>query len=180
MKKCGKCGHENSDDWRCCDSCGNDTFLEIHQPTDTTNNKAEEINRRMGINVTLGSTFAVDQFGFIRKGTVTIEDDKIIFSGKNHWSAIVRIGIFLFITIVPFLLFRFGLGIFPALVVVHYFCVSDGKLAVSKATITNVIRKKRQMKFKGKHPESGKIKKPVFKVDSIENAVILENELKVI
>ena len=132
----------------------------------------------MQYNVTFGSAFATDQFGFVRKGTVTTGTDAVVFAGKKSWSTMAKLGVFLAITVLPLLLFRFGLGFFLALVVIHYLCASDGSLSIQKSSITDVERKGKQIKFKGQHPDSGKTKKTVFKVDTEENAMNLENELK--
>ena len=132
----------------------------------------------MNYNVAFGSAFSVDQFGFVRKGQIKVDGDKIIYLGKKSWSTIAKLGVFFLIAVLPIVLFRFGLGFFLALVVIHYLCASDGNLSISKSSISDVERKGRHIKFKGEHPESGKIKKTVFKVDCEENAISLENELK--
>jgi hypothetical protein len=132
----------------------------------------------MQYNVSFGSAFAVDQFGFVRKGTVTTGGDTVVFAGKKSWSTMAKLGIFLAITILPLVLFGFGLGFLLALVVIHYLCASDGTISIAKSTITEVQRNGKQIKFKGQHPNSGKTKKTVFKVDTEENAQSLENEMK--
>jgi len=132
----------------------------------------------MKYNVAFGSAFAVDQFGFVRKGQVTVEGDKVLFSGNKSWSTLAKVGIFLLITVLPLVLFGFGLGFLFALLIIHYFCSSDGNISIQKTSITDVVRMGRKIQFKGQHPESGKTKKTVFKVDTEENAASLENEIK--
>jgi len=132
----------------------------------------------MTYNVSFGSAFEVDQFGFVRGGQITVEGGKVIFTGNKGWPVIAKVGVFLFLTIVPLLLFRFGLGCLLALVIIHYFCASKGSLSVEQASLTDVRRNGRQIKFQGQHPESGKRKKTIFKVDTEENAVGLERELQ--
>ena len=135
----------------------------------------------MQYNVTFGSAFSTDQFGFVRKGTVKLGTDTVMFSGKKGWSFMAKLGVFLVIIVLPMLLFGFGLGwlgFLLTLVMIHYFCASDGALCIQKSSITGVKRKGKQIQFKGQHPDSGKIKKTVFKVDTEKNAISLENELK--
>ena len=59
----------------------------------------------MQYNVSFGSAFAVDQFGFVRKGTVTTGGDKVVFAGRKSWSTMAKLGIFLAITVLPLVLF---------------------------------------------------------------------------
>ena len=132
----------------------------------------------MKYDVRFGSAFAIDQFGFVRKGQVTVDNDKVLFSGNKSWSALAKVGIFFLITVLPYALLGFGFSFLLAFVVIHYFCASAGSLTIQKTSINDVVRKGRKIQFKGQHPESGKTKKTVFKVDTGENAVCLENELK--
>jgi hypothetical protein len=132
----------------------------------------------MQYNVRFGSDFAVDQFGFVRNGTVTTDGETVAFGGLKHWPAIARFGVFLSITLLPVVLFRSGVGIFPAFAVIHYFCASAGNLSIQKSTITDVQRNGRQIKFKGRHHKTGKVKKTVFRVDTEGNAARLETDIK--
>ena len=132
----------------------------------------------MQYNVSFGSAFAVDQFGFVRKGTVSIESDSVVYTGNKNWSALAKLGVFLLITLLPLFLFGFGLGFLLALVVIHYFCASKGSIVIKKASISDIEQKGKQVKFKGEYSESGKIKKTVFNVDTEENAANLVAELK--
>ncbi len=127
--------------------------------------------------IRFGSAFSIDQFGFVGQGKVGVEADKVVFSGRKHWSVLMRLLIFLLITVVPFALIGFTLVWFVALVVIHYFCTSSGTLTIEKSTITNIQRKGWMIRFKGQHPDSGKTKRTVFKVYSEEIAVKLEKEL---
>ena len=92
----------------------------------------------MQYNVSFGSAFTVDQFGFVRKGTVTIEPDTVVYAGNKSWSILAKLGIFLLITLLPLFLFGFGLGFLPALVVIYYFCASKGSLSIQRATISDI------------------------------------------
>ena len=72
---------------------------------------------------------------------------------------------------------KFGLGIFVAFVIVHYFCASPASLAVRRATVTAVQRKGRRIVFTAEHPTSGKVKTSLFSVDTDQNAASLEKAL---
>ncbi|MEW6265661.1 MAG: hypothetical protein AB1641_21520 [Thermodesulfobacteriota bacterium] len=126
--------------------------------------------------VSFRTAFTSD-FGFVRMGTISIGPEKVVLSGKKHWPVLAQIGVFLGITILPALLFKFGLGFILALIIIHYFCVSNASLSINKTSIVDVERNGRQIKFMGRHPESGTAKKAVFKVDTEENAVLIYNEL---
>lgn len=132
----------------------------------------------MQYNVSFGSALEVDQFGFVREGTVTTRSDTVVIAGKKSWSALARAGVFLAITVLSLILVGFGLGFIPALFVIHYFCASDGSLVVRKSTVRDVQRKGRQIKFRAEHPESGEYKKAVLRIDTEENARRLEGEHK--
>lgn len=146
---------------------------ELESCEDRTN----ERRRRMDYSVRFGSAFATDQFGFVRAGKVAVEESTVTFTGKKSWSAAAKVGVFLLITVVPLILFRFGLGFLLALVVIHYLCASDGSITIQRASISGVQRKGRQIRFTGAHPETGKTKRSIFKADTEENAVRLEQEL---
>jgi len=128
--------------------------------------------------VSFGTAFLVDQFGFIRKGTVTAERDNIVLEGKKSWPVIAKVGVFLAITVLPMVLFKIGLGFLLALFIVHYLCCSQGSLSIQKSTIRKVQRNGRLIKFWGQYPGSHATKKSVFKVDTKWNAASLERELK--
>ena len=121
---------------------------------------AERKEATVEYNVSFGSAFAVDQFGFVRKGKVSAGDTTVTFQGKKSWSTLAKVGIFLLITIVPLVLFGFGLGFILALVVIHYFCASDGSLNIQKASVKAIRRKGRQIKFTGKHPSQERRRRP--------------------
>lgn len=132
----------------------------------------------MKYNVTFGSAFAVDQFGFVGKGAVSVGESTVSFEGRKSWSTIVKLLVFLAITLLPLFLFGFGLGWLLALVVIHYFCTSKGALSIQRASIEAVELKGRQLKFQGIHPETGKIRKTVFKAESEQAASSLADFLR--
>ncbi|MBI5897812.1 MAG: hypothetical protein HZB40_01125 [Rhodocyclales bacterium] len=132
----------------------------------------------MQYNVVFGSILTpVDAFGFVGNGTVTTGADAVVFAGKRQWPPLVKLGIFLVITILPLVVFKFGLGFVVALFVIHFLCSSDGSLSIHKSTISNVQRNGKQIKFMAQHPDLGKTRATTFTVDTDQNAVSLEGEL---
>ncbi|HEX4966333.1 MAG TPA: hypothetical protein VF173_36330 [Thermoanaerobaculia bacterium] len=132
----------------------------------------------MRYNVAFGSSFSVDQFGFVGRGVVTTESDTVVFSGNKGWPWPAKLGVFVALTVVLFSLLRIAiLEPFVALVLIHYFCTSKRSLSIQRASITNVQRDGRWIRFTGQHPESGKGKQTVFKVDTEQGAASLEATL---
>ncbi len=126
--------------------------------------------------VSFGTAFTIDQFGFVRKGEIAIEPNRVIYYGNKSWSLLGKAIAFPFIVL---LLYLFGIGLFfalPALVILYYYGASDGSLSIKKDTISDIKQAGKKITFKGIQPESGKIKKTIFKVDTEENAnkLILE------
>jgi len=126
--------------------------------------------------VYFGSAFAVDGYGFVGRGTVTFHERTVIFDGKKSWSDGAKIGIFLTITIVPYLLFKVALGIIPAFVVVYYFCASKGTSTISRRSIHDVKRKGRTITFRGINPDSGKRVRAIFLAGNVEEGERIEWE----
>jgi hypothetical protein len=113
-------------------------------------------------NVTFGSASVTDQFGFVGKGTVTFRGEYVDLSGRRSWAWWAKLGIFLSMTVVPFILFRFALGILPALLIVYYAAASPATLTLERMKISDVVRKKNHVSYKAPDPGSGKIKKGHF------------------
>lgn len=131
----------------------------------------------MAYKVKFGSAFSIDQFGFTRTGNVSVEDDVVIFSGNLKWGTGKRIASFLII----FFLLATVLGIYAiffALFFNHYFCASKGSLNISRGSISGVSRSGRRLRFIGLHPESGKLRCANLRVNSVNDAIALESELK--
>lgn len=144
---------------------------------DTLREKQSELTYK----VAFGSASALDQFGFVRNGEIKIQGDQITYFGNKRWSILAQIIILLLILVGLPALFGYALGflsILLVLVIMDYFCTSAGTLSIPRQSVTDVKRKGRQIRFKASHPKSGKIKKTVFKVDTEENAMSLENVLK--
>ncbi len=126
--------------------------------------------------VSFGSAFSIDQFGFVRKGEIAIKPDTVIYYGNKSWSLLGKAIAFPFIVLI---LYLFGIGIFfglPALVILYYFGASKGSLSIKRESISDIKQVGKKITFKGIHPESGKIKKTIFKVNTEEKAnnLILE------
>lgn len=125
------------------------------------------------------SAFAVDQFGFVRKGKIKINGEVVELAGYKHWSALARLGVFLAITILPLALFGVGVGFLLALVIIHYFCASPASLKFNKSDITEVRRSTRKISFRARDPlkQGGKLKKSLFNATSEEEAIAIEKAL---
>ena len=132
----------------------------------------------MEYKIRYGSAFAVDEFGFVRKGKINITEDIVELSGNKHWSVLARLGVFLAITILPAVLFGFGLGILLALVIIHYFCTSPGSVKFRRSHIKEVQRSGRKITFKAPIKEGGKFKKSLFKAATEEEARGIEEALR--
>ncbi len=127
--------------------------------------------------VTFGSSFAVDKFGFVRKGSVLIDAQYITYTGKKSWSGITKLGVFLALTLLPMLLFGVGFGFILALIIIHYFCATDGTLQIDRSTVQDVERRGRQITFKAEDPNTGKTRKGILCFVSKEDAEAAEKAL---
>jgi hypothetical protein len=124
--------------------------------------------------VYFGSALAVDGFGFVGRGTITVTDKTLIFDGKKSWSALAKIGIFLLVTLVPLVLFGFGLGFVLALVLIYYFCASKGNSSISRSSVHTIRRKGRTISFKAINPDTGKEARAIFIARNEDEAERLE------
>lgn len=127
-----------------------------------------------------GSAFAIDQFGFIGRGQVIIAEKEVELSGKKHWSGLTRFGIFFAITILPLVLFGFGLGFLLAAVIVHYFCASPASIIFRKENIKSIKRSKKKITFLAPDKNSGKLKKSLFNAENEESAKAIEASLMLV
>lgn len=124
-----------------------------------------------------GSAFAIDQFGFIGRGQVNIAEEAVQLSGKKHWSGLTRFGIFSAVTILPLALFGFGLSIFLAAIIIHYFCASSASIVFRKEDIKEIKRAKKKITFLAPDKNSGKLKKSLFNAENEEAAKAIEISL---
>ncbi len=139
--------------------------------------------------VNFGNLLVPEGFGFIQNGTVTVENNDIIFRGKKSWNFILKMILIFLISIAISigLLWAFKIqsnGAFNSFIIlnvftlVNYFAVfSHQILSIPKDSITEVKRNGKQIKFKARHPETGQFKKTFFTVDTKENALMLEDIL---
>ncbi len=180
MKTCSFCWRDNEDDSiLCCDCKKPFAHRELSaKPLKQRPVGWQAESKSLRFDVTFRTAFLRDPFRFVRNGTVTIIEDEIIYYGKQRWSEVACVGIFVLITFVPLFLFGFGLGIIPAFLVVHYLCASDCTLTIDRSAIGNVTRKNRKITLKLQDPESGKINKSTFIVDDKSNATKIEKELR--
>jgi hypothetical protein len=126
--------------------------------------------------VRFGTAFAVDQFGFIGSGTIKFEGEEVTISGQRHWSTLARTGVFLGITVVPYLLLGVGVGLLLALVVIHYFCASYDERRIEKSTISSVTHSKKKISFRSPN-DAGKLVKSLFRTRDVESASGIERLL---
>jgi hypothetical protein len=132
----------------------------------------------MKYNVKFGSSFSVDEFGFVHDGEVTIDADNVTFTGKKNWPALARWGVVLAMWLVPQFLFKITLvGIIPGMLIVYFLGTTKASIAIPKSSVCNFVRNEKKITFSGIDSSSGKQKKTTFKVDTEENAKALETEL---
>ena len=115
---------------------------------------------------TFGSAFSVDQFRFVRSGSIVIEPTQVVLNGMRGWSQFAKFAVFLLITFVPLILFRFGLGFLLAAVIVHYLCASKGIAILDRKSIAKVSVKGHKVTFNAQEQSEGKSRKCVFIAES--------------
>jgi hypothetical protein len=131
----------------------------------------------MEYEIRFGTAFSIDEFGFVRKGKISIDADTVELSGPKHWSALARFAIFVAIAILPLILFGFAISFILALVIIHYFCASQGSLTFKKADLKEVVRKGRKITFKAPLEPNQQFKKSVFKAATESEAQAIEQSL---
>ena len=132
----------------------------------------------MTYQVTFGSAFAVDKFGFVGKGKIGIGNDYIVLEGNQSWPTIAKLFIFLLITILPYVIFGFGLGFILALVLIHYYCTSPGEIIIAKLTITDLKQSGKSISFNGVASGGKKKRKARIKASSRKEADEITSALK--
>lgn len=133
--------------------------------------------------------FGSDQFGFIRDVSVTMDGDRLTFSGKKSWWFVTQ-GLFAFgmaiISVV--ILDRIGvcyadpiniliLFILFALVA-QRICVYNGSFEIQRPSLTDLTRDGARVRFKGEHRISHRIKEFVIELDSVDTAIRFASELQ--
>jgi hypothetical protein len=123
-----------------------------------------------------GFSFASEGFGFVGKGKLAIENQNVILSGKKKWPLIARVGIFLGVTVVPLLLFKFGLGWLLALVIVYYACASAFTTSFLFSDISDLQQQGKKLKFCVNTKDNIAIKTG-FKASTEDEAVMIKDLL---
>lgn len=129
-------------------------------------------------NVVFGTAFAVDQFGFVGKGTVTFRGEYVDLSGRRSWAWWAKLLIFLAMTGIPLVLFGVALGLIPSLLVIYYAAASPATITLEHNKITDVVLKKKQVNYKAPDPASGKIKKGFLSAKTEDEALAIVNALQ--
>lgn len=134
----------------------------------------------MEFEITYGSAFAIDKWGFVGKGEMRIDENNITFSGRRAWPAWKKLLTGLIIFAIPTLLFKFGLAfVLPTFVIVHYLCVSYDQVSVSRSSISELKHKGKKVTFIAQDSHSEKTQKSLFKVNSNEATQALISALSV-
>ncbi len=110
--------------------------------------------------------------GLFGKGLVCLEENVVYFQGRKHWLGIVRIGIFLVITV---LLGSFmGIGFLIAVLIFHYACASSVNLKIPYSNLSDVDRLNSKIQVKVRL--NNKVKNLIFICK--QNASEIEGQLK--
>lgn len=136
----------------------------------------------MAYQVHFGSAFAIDGFGFVGKGELAIDGEEVQLSGRRHWSALARVGVFLAIFLPLYIASRADiLGIllaYVAFAVVHYACASRGSVELSTSQVTQVTRKGRRITFRAPLEPGGKLRRSLFHARTEQYALEIESALE--
>lgn len=133
--------------------------------------------KKLEYEISFGSIFSIDQFGFVRKGKIIFYENEIELFGYKHWSLLYRIISFFLIT---FLLsiFLYFLGFFLILItftIVHYFCVSKISLKFNRSEIKEVNKKGRKITFMAPYKKNCYKRSIINAVDKEEAKLIESN-----
>jgi hypothetical protein len=145
------------------------------EPSPRADQTEEDVIARY--NVLFDGIFASNGFGFVNEGTVSLGRQSIVFTGKIKWDIRKRVILFLALSVLPYALFKVGLGIIPAIIVLHFFCTSPGRVVILRKSIREYEQDGRQIQFMAEDPETGQIKKAVFTVDTVAHADEIAAEL---
>ncbi len=119
-----------------------------------------------------------DRFGFVGKGSITIEPKLIILSGHKTWSLPERALAFILLVIVLQPILPLWLIIIFAGIIAYYFCVSEKIRPLGRKSTSDFRRKDAQIEFQARDLKYGQFKRTIFQVDTLENAINLEKELR--
>lgn len=131
----------------------------------------------MHYDVSFGSLLWSDQFGFVRKGVVAVGAEEVVLSGRQKWSQLLKLPLSVLVTVASGKLFGVGPSFLLALLLVDFFGHSAADLAIARSSIAEIRRHRREIRFTGHHPVSGKRRQARFSVDSEHRAAELEAHL---
>lgn len=133
----------------------------------------------MEFNITYGSAFSIDKWGFVGKGRIEFSEDKVTFYGRQSWPAWKKLLTGLVIFAIPTYFLKFGLAfVLPTFVIVHYLCVSQNQLSVLRSSISDIKQKGKKISFKAQQVDSEKFQKSILKANVSEEGKKLLSTLK--
>ena len=127
--------------------------------------------------VGFGSAFVVDQNGFVRSGTLTVDGPFLEIAGPKHLPALHRLVITLGALILWWLLFGFGIfSILIVLTLVHYFGAKQTTMRWARPQISEITRSGKIITFSV--PGSGaRPKKAVLRATDSGTATAIETRM---
>lgn len=131
---------------------------------------AEENNPK-----TFNIKFTKDEFDFVGPGTITISDSHVRIEGSRQWPVFAQAGVILAITVALFFLFKFQLGVIPAVVVVTLLCRYQSSLHWNSDDLELVTRENNIISFWAPSHNSRTPHKAQF---SVIDGVTLATELQ--
>jgi len=92
----------------------------------------------MKYDIKYGSAFASDQFGFVWRGSISINDDVVELSGPRHWPALKKFGAFITTAFLIAIFIGIGFGMVLAWLIVRYSCISPDSVSFQKSNFAGV------------------------------------------
>jgi hypothetical protein len=152
--------------------------------------------------VHFGSAYGVDRFGFVGKGTISLEDGSVQLQGPRLWPFLPRLGIGLVAWLILAVCFGCAAGWFPkdggwllnllaimarmmsilgapflAMMLTHYYCLSPGAVSLLRKEIAQVTRRDRQITFTAPLDGKGGVKS-LFQASDVNTAAEIERQLR--
>lgn len=124
--------------------------------------------------VGFGSAFVVDQNGFVRSGTLTVDGPYLEVAGPKHLPALHRLVITVGALIAWWLLF--GFGVFSILIIitlVHYFGAKQTSMRWARPHISEITRSGKIITF-SVPGSGGRLKKAVLRATDPGSAAAIE------
>ena len=127
--------------------------------------------------VGFGSAFVVDQNGFVRSGTLSVDGPFLEIAGPKHLPALHRLVIVVGAMIVWWLLFGFGvLSILIILTLVHYFAAKQTTMRWARSQISEITRSGKIVTF-SVPGSSARPKKAVLRATDPDAATAIEKRM---